>query len=287
MNHLILILIAAFAPLAASARLFTDDHGRQVEADIVGLRGANVVLATHGVRGQWPIARLSPADQVFVKQWQTTSTTINQLTLRIFERDGVGENGAFKEEREAGVPPFPFAPKTETKSIYKHYDLEVNNPAAVDAAYLKVDYVLYVIQPDGTVGTNAGSQRVDNLSAGKSTTVKTEGIAANRVKTTKLKVAVSNNSISAAERTSRASGRFGGCWARVSGANGEMITQTKQLTDELAKLDPPWAGATQKSEDTIPVLKSLDGLLELLKSLPKPTDKKSEGPLPPGLPPKF
>lgn len=44
----------------AEAHLFTDDQGRQVEAEVAGMRGENVILATQGVRGQWPVARTRP-----------------------------------------------------------------------------------------------------------------------------------------------------------------------------------------------------------------------------------
>ena len=271
----------------AQAHLFTDDSGRQVEAELVGLRGANVVLATQGVRGQWPVARLAAADQAFVKQWQSSSTAVHQVVVQMTERDGIGEKGIFKAEGEGGpaLPKgLPFGPATETKATSKHYDLQITNPATVDAGNLTVDYVLYVIQPDGSVGTNAGTQPLKNIPAGKVAKVTTEGVTSRSTKSTQLKLAISNNSISTAEKTSRTSERFGGGWVRVSGADGNVIGESKSLTPDLAKLDPPWVGAEPKSTDNVPMLKSLDGLLELLKNLPKPPGEKGSSPFPPGFP---
>ncbi len=280
--------LAAFQ--SASAHLFTDDQGRQVEAELVGLRGPNVVLATQGVRGQWPVARLAAPDQAYVKQWQAGSTVVKRVVVQMNERDGMGEKGTFKSETSdrPGLPKdLPFAPQIDSKETYKHYDLQITNPAGVDASHLHVDYVLYVIQPDGSVGTNAGTQALDILPAGKTTTLKTEAATAKSTKTSKLKLAVSSNSISTTEKISRSRERFGGGWVRVTGADGGIIGEAKQLTAELAKLDPPWVGTDRKDTSDVPVLKSLDGLRELLKNFPKPPETKESPSLPPGFPPKF
>lgn len=165
------------------------------------------------------------------------------------------------------------------------------NPATVDASHLRVSYVLYVVGPDGAVGTNAACQTLDSLPAGQTASLKTESATSLSLKTTKLKLAIASNSASVGEKTSRSTERFGGGWVRVMGADGEIIGETKRLAPELAKLNPPWVGAEEAKTD-IPMLKSLDGLLELLKNLPKPpgapskTSKESPGLLPPGFPPK-
>ena len=275
----------------AEAHLFTDDQGRQVEADIVGMRGANVILATQGVRGQWPVTRLAAPDQAFVRQWQSTTLSVAKVKVQMIEQDGIGEKGAFKAEKEGGPArpkDLPFAPQKESKAHYKHYDLQITNPALVDANYLRVDYVLYVIQPDGTVGTNAGSQPLDQLPAGKTVRLKTEGATAWSTKTTQMKLAISSNSVSTAEKTSRSTERFGGGWVRVMGVDGSIIGESKSLSNELAKLDPPWVGTDVKND--IPMLTSLDGLLALLKHLPQPAGAPPAGGgrekpvLPPGFP---
>jgi len=292
----ILLATLALAPLRlVNAHLFTDDQGRKVEAELVGMRGENVVLATQGVRGQWPVFRLAPADQAYVRQWQASSAAVGRVIVQMTEHDGIGEKGTFKQETEGGpaLPKdLPFAPQTESKATYKHYNLQITNPATVDASHLRVDYVLYVVQPDGSVGTNAGSQPLSNLPAGKTVALKTEGATARSTKTTKLKLSISNKSVSTTEKTSRSQERFGGGWVRVRGANGDVIGESKRLTAELAKLDPPWVGAEPKETESIPMLKSLDGLLELLKNLPKPPGPATPGGkesslLPPGFPPKL
>lgn len=295
---LCVVCLVMLCPSWSGAHLFTDDQGRQVEADLVGMRGANVVLATQGVRGQWPLARLSPADQDYVRSWQKSHASTGKLGVRLFERDGIGEKGIFDQDegKESGpsLPKdLPIGPKVEVKPSYKHYDVELNNPASVDALDVKVDYVLYVVLADGSVGTNAGSQRVKTIPAGQSTTVKTEGITAQRTKAAKLKLSVSNNSLSVSEKNVRSRDRFGGGWVRVTGVDGTRIGEARKLTPELEKLDPPWVEVPEK--DDIPVLSSLDALKELIKKIlppglppgPKEKEKEKGGlPLPPGFPPK-
>ena len=68
--------------LHAEPHRFTDDQGRSVEAELVGLRGPNVVLATQNVRGQWRLARLAAADQAYVRDWQRTPTAVRHVTVQ-------------------------------------------------------------------------------------------------------------------------------------------------------------------------------------------------------------
>ena len=267
-------LIAALAAVSAYAepRAFTDDQGRSVQAELVGIRGANVVLATGKVRGQWPLSRLSPPDQDYVRQWQTSHTAVKHVQLQITERDGIGERGEFKGgEKSAGGPlsglPVPGAP--EVKTVYKHYEIAVNNPAAVDASYLRVAYVVYVVQPDGSIGIQPGAQDLERIAASGSSRLLTEGASADRTKATQFKVSVSNGNLSVAEKTKRSRDQFGGVWVRVTGPDGTLIGEAKRLSPAVAQLNPPWQEA-EVAED-IPILESLSGLLEKLKqALPPP-----------------
>jgi hypothetical protein len=284
------VLLLLPAPVA-QAHLFTDDQGRQVEAEIVGLRGANVVLATRGVRGQWPVARLAAADQAYVKEWQSANSAVKAVQVQINERDGIGERGEFPAAESTSQPALPeglpIAPAKETRAIYKHCDLVIQNPAAVDANHLRVAYVLYLVKPDGTVGSNAGTQTVARVPAGQNARLKTEGLNAARTKATQLKLSINSNNVSLNERNVRSRDEFGGCWVRVYGTDGSLIGESRRLSAALTKLDPPWVEA-EVAED-IPVLTSLDGLKELLKKLlpPEASKDKSPGlpPLPPGFPP--
>lgn len=257
--------------LHAEPRIFTDDQGRQVEAELVGLRGANVVLATGAVRGQWPLARLSAPDQAYVKDWQASNTAVKNVQVQIFEREGIGQKGAFPAPAPEGpsLPDdLPFPGGKEVKADYHHCDLAVQNPAEVDANHIRVAYVLYLVKADGSVGNNAASQPVDRITARGNSRITTEGINAARTKATKFRIQLTDGNLSVDEKTVRSRDGFGGCWVRVYGADGTIIGEAKHLSPALARLDPPWVEADVKED--IPILPSLEGLRELLgKMAPK------------------
>ena len=288
-QFLSLVCPLAMLSLEAQARLFTDDQGRQVEAEIVGTRGDNVVLSSQGARGQWPVSRLAAKDQAYVKEWTASHTAVKKVGVQVFERDGIGEKGEFPKEEKGSSPlpeKLPIGPKVETKAAYHHCDLTISNTANVDASLLKVDYVLYTINDDGSVGANAGTQPIASLPAGKSSNITTEGITALRTKTTKLKLNITRNNASVSEKTDRSKDQFGGCWVRVSGPDGTVIGEAKKLTPALEKLDPPWSEVAVKEEE-IPVLKSFEGFKELLKKVLPPGGgplRREGGPRLPGLP---
>lgn len=265
------ISLALAARLPAAPRIFTDDLGRQVEAELVGLRGANVVLAAGPVRGQWPLARLSAADQAFVKAWQASNTAVKQVQVQVFEREGIGQKGAFPEE----APPGPSLPSDlplpggrEVKADYHHCDLTIQNPSGIDANHVRVAYVLYLVKADGSVGSNAASQPVGKIAARQNARITTEGINAARTKATQFRIQLTDGNLSVDEKTVRSRDRFGGCWVRVYGADGALLGEAKRLSPELSRLDPPWV-ENEVAED-IPILPSLDGLRELLEKVVPP-----------------
>jgi len=56
---------------SASARTFTDNSGRKVEAEIVAVENDNIrIRRADGQIFTLPLATLSAADQTFVQQWQ-------------------------------------------------------------------------------------------------------------------------------------------------------------------------------------------------------------------------
>ncbi|MBL9142171.1 MAG: hypothetical protein JNM99_00695 [Verrucomicrobiaceae bacterium] len=298
MRYFACLLLTTLVTPLARAHLFTDDMGRTVEAEIGGVRGDHVILARSGVAGLWPTAKLSAIDQAFVREWRTTHSGIKQLQTRISERDGIGERGLFTSSASSPAPPSLPGVSTDTKQSFKHCVISLANPNICDATALKVDYVLYAIQPDGSVDAEAGSQSLDVLAASKGATLITEGMSLSRTKTTRMTLNVnvsrSSGSVSTGKTTTRARERFGGGWVRVHGADGSLLGEAKSMQPELQKLDPPWVGAKPVNPETIPMLPSLDGLLELVKKLPKlpgastgkiapASDQKP--PLPPGFPP--
>ncbi|MEM7143884.1 MAG: hypothetical protein AAF591_02035 [Verrucomicrobiota bacterium] len=304
-----LLAAGVFLGEEAGARMFTDDTGRQVEAELVGVRGENVVLSRGGRAAQWPIAKLSAADQAYVKEWQKNPPAVSRVTVRIWEREGMGEKGAMKESPELGPPKnIPLLKQTEEQAKYKHYDVDLTNESPQDASNLTMAYVMYVITPEGNVGSQGGSEKVDLIEAGKRKTLQTEGVTYVRTKTTSMTFSVDRiGGLSTGTDTSRASERFGGAWVRVYESDGSVVGEAKELHPEIERLDPAWtgpkvaggsggggggarlpAGGLEGMElplaGSFEELEKLLGLLEEIKEKLPPGPGGSGPPKPPGFP---
>jgi hypothetical protein len=290
-------LLLSLLPLSSVfAHLFTDDAGRQVEADLVGVRGEHVILARQGVMGLWPKSKLAAADQAYVADWQRSHTGVSKVSVRLFEREGLGEKGEFPETQTAAPSPPPGIPglvRTEEKASHRHYTVDVTNTSSLDAGQLQVDYILYVMHPDGSVGARSASQTVPSLASGQRQSLTTLAISSVRTRTQALQISLNQgplgNSISTRTKTSRSSERFGGAWVRVKGLDGSLLGEAQSLHPELAAQKPTWTGPTEQKE--IPLIPGgLDGLLKLIQNLPKPPGASTQAPAAtppagPGLPP--
>ncbi|MEM9480577.1 MAG: hypothetical protein AAGA58_13060 [Verrucomicrobiota bacterium] len=278
-----LSLVFFALPLHGEVRTFTDDTGRTVDAELIGMRGEYAVLQVKGRAGRWPVKRLSPSDQIYVRQWQRNPPKTARVSVRIWEREGIGESGTFESQSSSGLPKIntPIQ-STEEKAKYKHYDVDLTNPADFDANKLTMAYVLYVIGPDGRVGAESDNESVPTIEAGKRVTLKTKGITYVSTKTTSLKLGIRRDgSVTGAQKTSRASERFGGAWVRVYAPDGSVVGEAKELHPELERVNPAWIGRTE--DEQVPVLASFEELLkEIKENLPKPPAGLPEKP--PGFP---
>ena len=62
--------------ISADARTFTNTEGRRIEAEIVSVSGTQVTLKlAQGATAIFEIAKLSAADQTFVKAWRPPATS--------------------------------------------------------------------------------------------------------------------------------------------------------------------------------------------------------------------
>lgn len=103
--------------LPCLAREWVNDEGRKIEADYVSCDGTTVVLMRAGKEIRYPLARLSPADQDFIKQQQ--------------EQAAATENGAAETPGKwiqdfAIKPAFPdtksYLTHRNTKAVYEAFD---------------------------------------------------------------------------------------------------------------------------------------------------------------------
>ncbi|MEM7013689.1 MAG: SHD1 domain-containing protein, partial [Verrucomicrobiota bacterium] len=228
------VLALFMVPFVAQARVFTDDSGRTVDAELVGVRGDHVVLAKNGKAGRWPISKLSAADQAYVNSWMKDPPKTPQLRVRLFERDGIGASGVFQGETSKGPKSIPILQETEAKAKYKYYEADITNDSQVDAMQLTVSYMLFIVNASNKIVPEAATQGIDKLPAGERKTVPTEAITFHRTKTTSLTLGTNIfGNLNIGSDTSRSKERFGGAWVRVYSQDGQMVGEAKKLIPEL------------------------------------------------------
>ena len=276
---IVLLTFLWIEPAKAELRTFTDDQGRQIQAELVGMSGDNIVIKRNGKLAKWPANKLSKSDQLYVKTWnRSASKGTPKILPRIWERDGIGEKGVLNAERLDNTlgKNIPLLKQTEEKGYYKHYDVDLHNNSPVDADDLVVSYVLYVVNVKNQVVWESGSESISDIPANSRKTIATKGITYVRAKTTSTTFGTNIlGNLQVGSNTSRQTEKFGGAWVRVYSPNGTMVGESKRLSDQLEALDPQWTGPT--GENAIPLPKSFSQLEELfgplkeiIKQLPKP-----------------
>ncbi|MEM1294867.1 MAG: hypothetical protein AAGH89_05835 [Verrucomicrobiota bacterium] len=276
-SQLLLTLSLLLLPTLASARVFTDDTGRTIDAELVGVQGDYVVISKNGKAARWPITRLSKPDQIYVRAWAKDPPKTPDLRVRLFERDGVGPSGIFQGETSKAPASIPIIQQTQATAKYKHYEADITNDTNVDASQVVVSYMLFIVNTQNNVVAESGSQSLDQIAAGTRETVVTEGITYLRTKTTSLTLGTNPlGNLNIGSETSRGKERFGGAWVRTYSPNGELLGEARNLIPEIERLKPAWQGSTGERE--FPLLEALDAFEKLLENLPPLPEP------PPGLP---
>ena len=255
---------------AVEPHVFTDDTGHKVEALPVGVRGDYVILEAQGRRGQFPVDHLKKEDERFVSQWQENTVSVAKVNVAITRLNGLGDSGTFDpvDEKTKQKSPNDFPNKN-----HKHATVQVTNPSTIDGKGLRMDYVFYVVYPDGSVGARSGSQALEPVPAFRTADLETEGLDLSSTKTAPVELKAP--AIAAASTDKQP--QLVGAWVKVSNGDCRVIGQNRDFTPDFEKLDPPWAGPVPSKE--IPVLKSLDELLTIQPNLPKqatPRTKKKQ-----------
>jgi hypothetical protein len=136
----------AFQPVSAATRTFTDQKGREIEAEIVSVAGTKVTLKlANGRTSTIPIKVLSKGDQTFVRLWQDADRIVpggkadpvipKNITYRLrLEVD--------KERTKKGTKT-----RVETAEVRTDewiYEVELENRSRVNLEGLEMSYRIYV-----------------------------------------------------------------------------------------------------------------------------------------------
>lgn len=288
------ILCAATATQGV-ARTFTDDQGKTTDAELSAIAGDDVILRRSGVPLRWPLARLSKADQAYVKEWQQNPPATPKLFVRLWERRGFSPAGTFSESKDSQptLPNIPGIIDVEKKDTFHYFDVDVSNPSGTQASQLSLAYQLYVITASGEIVVEAGARALPSISANQVAKSSTQSISTTRTKTTNLTVKANRQGVvSTGQNRSRESERFGGAWVRVYAHDGRVVGEDRSLRPEIEETDPAWVGPTSAGTSSVENLGEFDAfvvqfqsrleqLQKFLRSLPPPPGPPDQFPPPP------
>ncbi|CAN5589183.1 hypothetical protein BH09VER1_BH09VER1_40810 [soil metagenome] len=297
----LLALVCVMAvPSRVVARTFTDDKGTTTDAELSGVMGADVILRRNGVGIRWPLARLSAADQKYVKEWQANPPATPKLFVRLWEKTGFSPAGTFSEapSTQPELPNIPGVMEVKKRETFHYYDVDVSNPSTTQANQLSLAYQLYVLTADGSLVVEAGTEALPAIGPQGLGKAETKALSSTRTKTTSLSLQVSRNSVSTGQKRSVSKERFGGGWVRVYSQDGKVVGEAQQLIPEIEQMKPEWVGPTVAATGKVEKLDQFDALIamvkerlekikELLKSLPPLPEPKGDQPEAPPLPPGF
>jgi hypothetical protein len=163
----------------AAGREFTNAFGQTIEAEIQSVRAPNVVL----VRGDGktfvlPVAKLSEADQKYVKQWAVDNPDIN-FDYR-FEKEKLSSE---KKDDRAG------STTIDTKTEKWIYKVTVQNRSLTDVEGLTFEYTIFKQRKDSEVrkktisGSVQGKMEVAKIERQRSFVIKTDPITTEDIET--------------------------------------------------------------------------------------------------------
>ena len=298
---LVTFILAQSAP--AFARVFTDLEGRSTEAELAGVTGQDVLLRKSEVEMRWPLAKLSPADQAYVNEWQANPPITPKLGLQIWKKEGISPAGTFAEEPGGpdGLPNIPGLHEVKKKDTFHYFAVDITNPNSTQASLLTLSYQIYVIPTSGNVIVETATGVVPSIEAKKRASLVTKAISTSRTKTTTLKLGTNVfGGLTTGQQSKRDSERFGGVWVRVYSHDGKIVGEAQDLAPEIERLKPSWVAPTHS--DAPKLNGGLDGFDQFVQQfrkklaaiqdmlgkkppLPAPGagEKKPRPPLPPSL----
>jgi hypothetical protein len=239
------LILAHSSP--ASARVFTDLEGRSTEAEFAGMTGQDVLLRKSGVEMRWPMAKLSPADQDYVKEWQANPPVTPRLGVQIWKKDGISPAGTFAEEPVGpdGLPHIPGLHEVKKRDTFHYFAVDISNSNSTQANLLTLSYQIYVIPTSGTVIVETAAEVVPSIDPKKRASLATKAISTTRTKTTTLKLGTNVfGGLTTGQQSKRDSERFGGIWVRVYSHDGKMVGEAQDLAPEIERLKPTWVAPT-------------------------------------------
>lgn len=234
------------------------------------MRGENVVLSRKGRSAQWPIAKLSKADQSYVKKWQKNPPPVASVSVQVWEQGGSGKtdvrdsDGGFKAPKN-----IPLLKETTTTTKERHYQIQLSNRSSHDAKNLHLSYIIYLINEQNKVVPYHRSQTVEEIASKQAKKIHTEGVSFVRNKTKSMTLGSNPlGNLSIGSTTKRSKERLGWIWVRLYETDGSLVGETKSLVSDLRNQKMVWTGSEKKEGFLdLPIPADFDLLEKVLKGL--------------------
>ncbi len=131
---LLIYLLTLGLSLPATARIFTNIKGQEIDATIVAASGGSVVLNVLGKEYTIPVNTLSPEDQIYIKKWSEANPTAVKLDFSFYA-----------DLRDLPKEKANYVDSDERLQVYpKEYSISVTSRNATPVKDVRVEYQIFV-----------------------------------------------------------------------------------------------------------------------------------------------
>ena len=136
----LLLIMSLPAFLQAEVRKFTDTSGREIQAELVAVRGDQVEMNVGGKEFTLPISKFVEADATFIKEWGAANPA--PLNIRGLHVQIKKNTDKVKEAKPASGAKGKGDDSKTSKTNFE-YQITVQNSSTEDLPDMKLKYTIY------------------------------------------------------------------------------------------------------------------------------------------------
>lgn len=157
-TRIFLLITALCLPLGLSAetRKLTDTNGREIEAELIAVRGDQVEMKVRGKVYTLPISKFSEADVTAIKEWGEANPAPIKIRGMYIE---IKKNSERLKEPKANDDGKKKKDGPKISRTNFDYSITVRNTSTNDLPDMKVKYTVYKLVRE----RSTGSSRTENL----------------------------------------------------------------------------------------------------------------------------
>lgn len=135
-----LLLLTSSAFVNAEVRKFTDTNGREIQAELIAVRGDQVEMKVGGKTYTLPISKFAEADVTFIKEWGEANPAPLKVRGMYIE---IKKNTDKVKEPKANDDGKKKKDAAKISRTNFDYDITVRNTSQQDLPDLKLKYTIY------------------------------------------------------------------------------------------------------------------------------------------------